>query len=80
MRNTRNYGLACLIGVTSSIPLCLAAQEAATTDEDVYLLSPFEVTADGNVGYYAASTLAGTRLKTDYRDVGSLSLWSPRNS
>jgi len=71
MRNTRNYGLACLVGITSSIPLCLAAQEAATTDEDIYLLSPFEVTADGNVGYYAASTLAGTRLKTDYRDVGS---------
>lgn len=70
MRKTGNYGLACLIGLSCSVPLCLRAQD---TDEnaDVYILNPFEVSATENVGYLATSTLAGTRLKTDYRDVGS---------
>jgi hypothetical protein len=39
--------------------------------EDVLVLSPFTVTSDGDVGYQATSTLAGTRLRTDLRDVGS---------
>ena len=41
------------------------------SEEEVYTLSPFEVTTDDNVGYLATSSLAGTRLKTDLRDVGS---------
>jgi outer membrane receptor protein involved in Fe transport len=40
-------------------------------DEDVYTLSPFEVATDSSMGYLATSTLAGTRLRTDLRDVGS---------
>ncbi len=40
-------------------------------DEDVYLLSPFVVDASEDSGYYATNTLAGTRLKTSLRDVGS---------
>jgi hypothetical protein len=54
-------------------PLGLYAQ--ATTeevdDENVVELSPFEVTGDTDVGYQATSTLAGTRLRTDLRDIGS---------
>jgi len=51
----------------------LVAQTANddASDEDVYTLSPFEVTTNDNVGYLATSSLAGTRLKTDLRDVGS---------
>ena len=40
-------------------------------DENVYELSPFEVSTDSNVGYLATSTLAGTRIRTDLKDVGS---------
>jgi outer membrane receptor protein involved in Fe transport len=43
----------------------------ALDNEDIYTLSPFEVTADSSVGYLATSTLAGTRIRTDLRDVGS---------
>ena len=55
--------------------LSLQAQDAvsdgAELDEDVYELSPFEVSTDSDVGYLATQTLAGTRIRTDLRDVGS---------
>src|SRR6266567_2259739 len=40
-------------------------------DADTVELSPFVVNAAEDKGYRATSTLAGTRLKTDLRDVGS---------
>lgn len=50
----------------------LFAQATATDDtEDVITLSPFEVTGTDDVGYQATSTLAGTRLRTALRDIGS---------
>lgn len=45
-----------------------AAQQPS--EEDVIVLSPFEVTADVT-GYVAGSTLAGNRLNTDVRDIGN---------
>lgn len=35
------------------------------------MLSPFEVKAEEDSGYVATATLAGTRIRTDLRDVGS---------
>lgn len=53
-------------------PLGLYAQvQDASDDEEVIELSPFEVTGDNDVGYQATSTLAGTRLRTELRDIGS---------
>jgi outer membrane receptor for ferric coprogen and ferric-rhodotorulic acid len=43
----------------------------ATTDEDIVYLSPFEVTSEGSIGYQARDTLAGTRLRTDLKDVAN---------
>jgi outer membrane receptor protein involved in Fe transport len=41
-------------------------------DEDVIVLSPFEVSAEeDNQGYTAATTLAGNRLNTELRDIGN---------
>ncbi len=40
-------------------------------DEDIFELSPFTVNTSGDVGYLAMSTLAGTRLNTNLRDVGA---------
>lgn len=53
-----------------STPAPSTATSTLKTDE-VVVLSPFVVTGDNDVGYQAASTLAGTRLRTDLRDVGS---------
>ena len=45
--------------------------QAVDDDESTYTLSPFTVDESETVGYAAASTLAGTRIKTDLRDLGA---------
>ena len=39
--------------------------------EEVINLSPFVITADEDDGYRATTTMAGTRIKTELKDVGS---------
>lgn len=46
------------------------AATAPETEETV-VLSPFVVTAEEDQGYAAKSTLAGTRIRTELKDVGS---------
>lgn len=46
----------------------LPAQDDA---EEVFELSPFQVDGSKDVGYVATSTLAGTRIRTDLKDLGS---------
>jgi len=47
------------------------AQEVDFDEEEIYVLSPFEVTTDVNDGYFATETLGGTRIRTDYRDLAT---------
>lgn len=42
-----------------------------TGEKDIHELSPFTVTASNDEGYTASETLAGTRLKTNLRDLGA---------
>ena len=63
--------LACAI---ASSPVVLVAQD----EEEVFELSPFSVTAEDSIGYTATSTLAGTRIKTNLRDIGAaISVFTP---
>ena len=49
----------------------------ATKLEEVVVLTPFEVTATKDNGYQATETLAGTRIRTDLKDVaGALSVYT----
>jgi len=50
-----------------------AAQPSAQAkqDEDILVLSPFEVSAEEETGYTSATTLAGNRLNTELRDIGN---------
>lgn len=41
------------------------------SDDDVFTLSPFSVDGSENTGYRATSTLAGTRLKTEIKDIAT---------
>lgn len=54
------------------------AAASPQSGEQVLILSPFEVVADnGNDGYVTTTTLAGNRLATDLRDLGtSLSVYN----
>ena len=47
------------------------APAAPASEEEILVLSPFEVSATENTGYAAATTLAGNRLNTELRDIGS---------
>ena len=60
----------------------LAGQTALPSSDDdaeTVLLSPFTVTADEDDGYMARNTLAGTRVRTELKDVGSaISVVTPK--
>ena len=57
--------------LAGSLALALLAAPAWSQDSDdeVFELSPFSVSAADETGYAATSTLAGTRLKTDLGDL-----------
>ncbi len=57
--------------LAQTAPAPTAATPAPAEKEEVLVLSPFEVTAEEDTGYVATSTLAGTRIRTDLKDVGS---------
>lgn len=40
-------------------------------DENIFELSPFTIDASEDTGYTATSTLAGTRIRTDLKDLGA---------
>ncbi len=44
---------------------------SGASNGEVIELSPFQVVAEEETGYRATSTLAGTRLKTDLKDIGA---------
>ncbi|MGK0237812.1 MAG: outer membrane receptor protein involved in Fe transport [Candidatus Pelagisphaera sp.] len=59
-------------GIPVVIALCvpsLAAQNDSS--EEIVELSPFSVDAADSTGYSATSTLAGTRIKTNLKDLGA---------
>jgi hypothetical protein len=61
--------LAC--SVLLSGPHASAQESIEADEEDVITLSPFTVDESGSVGYQANSTMAGTRFRTDLRDIAS---------
>lgn len=60
-----------LVFAQPASPSVASTPAAEEESDDVVILSPFEVTTTESEGYAAASTLAGNRLNTDLRDVGS---------
>jgi len=59
----------CLLILLSLLPAVVRCEDAS--DEEVITMNPFAVTSDEDRGYRATSTLAGTRTRTDLKDVGS---------
>ncbi len=55
-----------LIGLLALAPIGLQAQDDT---EEAFELSPFSVAADDDNGYVATTTLAGTRLKSQLKDL-----------
>ena len=59
---------ALILAFCAAVPLNAQDDDS---DDEVYELSPFTISAEDNNGYRATSTLAGTRLKTNLKDLGS---------
>ena len=61
----------------SWLALAIPQAHAQSNDDDeddedeVFTLSPFEVNTEKDSGYYATSTLAGSRINTELKDVAS---------
>lgn len=55
------------------LPLTAGAQKVAPPGaaEEPVTLSPFVIASERDAGYASTSTLAGSRLKTDFRDIAS---------
>ncbi|MEX0330057.1 MAG: TonB-dependent receptor plug domain-containing protein [Puniceicoccaceae bacterium] len=60
---------------TYALALCFTTapvlSQDSEDDDEVFELSPFEVSADEDIGYLASATLAGSRLNTKLEDVAS---------
>ncbi len=61
----------CLVTVGRLSAQATAAPAAAKPDEETIVLSPFVVEASEDQGYTAKDTLAGTRVRTELKDVAS---------
>jgi outer membrane receptor protein involved in Fe transport len=72
MKKTLHLSSVGLIAASSIAATMLSAQDASQQDDqkDIFELSPFVVESESQ-GYYDSSTLAGTRLKGQVRDVGA---------
>ncbi len=62
---------AILIAGASAQTAAPAPESQQATEEEIIVLSPFEVTASETSGYVATTTMAGSRINTELRDVGS---------
>jgi iron complex outermembrane recepter protein len=60
------------LGAGSAFAQSVSSSPPAPKASDVVTLTPFEVDASRDVGYRAASTLAGSRLNTDLKDIASV--------
>lgn len=75
-RPATHCGLALVLSLCALAAGRLGAQdktpvEATLANDETVVLSPFEVKASTHESYNAVDTLAGNRLKTNLRDVGS---------
>src|SRR6185369_12682276 len=52
-------------------PASNKAKPAIPTADEVVQLTPFEVSATDDKGYYASSTMSGTRLNSKLEDLGA---------
>jgi outer membrane receptor protein involved in Fe transport len=59
------------LAAQTSAPAPAAKSSSSSLDEEAIVLSPFEVSSRKDTGYQATETLAGTRIRTDLKDVAS---------
>ena len=71
VRAAHLFAIAATLAAPSAFPQASTPTPATAASGDAVILSPFQVDATADKGYYAQQTLNGTRLKTDLKDIGS---------
>ncbi len=71
-RTFKSWMLTSTIALLSPLTVLVSQQDESTESEEaVYELSPFTVETNDSNGYQATATLAGTRVRTDLKDLAS---------
>jgi catecholate siderophore receptor len=70
MISKNNHWLPIITAVLTVGVSCASAQNN-NEDEDIFELSPFSIAESENIGYMGTNTLAGTRIKSDIKDVAT---------
>ncbi len=65
------FALSLIVGASVAAQQAPSPATAAQSEQEAVVLSPFTVDASRDRGYQAASTLAGTRIRTNLADIGS---------
>ena len=60
-----------IVALALAAPLTTQTFAQEEDDEDVYELSPFNIDASEEEGYLATTTLAGSRIRSNVRDLGA---------
>ncbi len=72
MKTRKNYRkFIALIFISCAIALPAFGQTEDVDEDSIYELDPFEVSPSETEGYVATTTMAGTRINTQLKDVGS---------
>ena len=70
-KTKKNPLLRLFAGIAAVAVSPVDAQQVAPPPEEVIELSPFNVSSEQDKGYVATSSLAGTRIRTDLKDIAS---------
>lgn len=68
---TASLAFCCLFSVASAQTASTTSPDRGSADADAVELSPFVVSESSETGWVANETLAGTRLRTEYKDLGN---------
>lgn len=71
MNSKTNPWLRCLAALLILSFNSIYSQENNEDDENIFELSPFSIAEGENVGYLGTNTLAGTRIRSDIKDVAT---------
>lgn len=67
----RGVSLYAFFSLTSAAALCAQSRPATAEPDEPVTMSPFVLSEKQDVGYRSTTSLAGSRLNTDYKDIAS---------
>ncbi|MBK1879348.1 TonB-dependent receptor plug domain-containing protein [Pelagicoccus mobilis] len=70
-KGSKRFEQICSLLLAATVPAISAFSQDDSQGEEIFELSPFTIEAGDDTGYRATSTLAGSRLKSELKDVAA---------